>query len=133
MVDNEIDKKKDTSEVTKKTNKENSDEVKTEANKENRDGAKTEIIKETTKSIATKKNEPNLDQYGRIYATGKRKSSIARVWMKLGSGKITINGLLCEEYFKRETHRLIISQPLQTTSRLQTYDINCSVKGGGHS
>ena len=121
MSDNEIDKKKVTTEVTEKTNKENSGEVKTETNKE------------TTKSIATKKNEPNLDQYGRVYATGKRKSSIARVWMKLGSGKITINGLLCEEYFKRETHRLIISQPFQATSRLQTYDINCSVKGGGHS
>ena len=121
MIDNENENKKDTGEVKAETNKETVGEVKSKTTKEN------------TISVSTKKIEPNLDQQGRAYATGKRKSSIARVWMKLGSGKITINGLLCEQYFKRETHRLIISQPLQTTSRLETYDINCSGKGGGHS
>ena len=79
------------------------------------------------------KSIPNLDKHGRSYATGKRKSSIARVWMKLGTGKIMVNGLECEKYFERETHRLIIAQPLETTSRAQTYDIKCTVRGGGHS
>ena len=53
--------------------------------------------------------------------------------MKLGSGKITVNGQSCEQYFNRETHRLIIAQPLEKTSRAQSYDIDCSVRGGGHS
>ena len=57
-------------------------------------------------------NTPKIDKLGRSYATGKRKSSIARVWMKLGSGKIIVNGIDVEKYFKRETHRIIISQPL---------------------
>jgi small subunit ribosomal protein S9 len=76
---------------------------------------------------------PKIDKLGRAYATGKRKSSIARVWLKLGSGKIIVNGIECEKYFKRETHRLIISQPLEIVSRQETYDINCSVVGGGHT
>ncbi|MBH87992.1 MAG: 30S ribosomal protein S9 [Pelagibacterales bacterium] len=78
-------------------------------------------------------NLPKLDKLGRSYATGKRKSSIARVWMKLGSGKIIVNGIEVEKYFKRETHRIIISQPLELVERKETYDINCSVVGGGHT
>ncbi len=78
-------------------------------------------------------NSPKLDKLGRSYATGKRKSSIARVWMKLGSGKIIVNGIEVEKYFKRETHRIIISQPLELVERKETYDINCSVVGGGHT
>ena len=78
-------------------------------------------------------NTPKLDKLGRSYATGKRKSSIARVWMKLGSGKIIVNGIEVEKYFKRETHRIIISQPLELAERKETYDINCSVVGGGHT
>ena len=78
-------------------------------------------------------NTPKIDKLGRSYATGKRKSSIARVWMKLGSGKIIVNGIDVEKYFKRETHRIIISQPLELVERKETYDINCSVVGGGHT
>ena len=58
-------------------------------------------------------NTPKIDKLGRSYATGKRKSSIARVWMKLGSGKIIVNGIDVEKYFIRETHSIIISQPLE--------------------
>jgi small subunit ribosomal protein S9 len=76
---------------------------------------------------------PKIDSLGRAYATGKRKSSIARVWIKLGSGKIIVNGIECEKYFKRETHRIIISQPLEIVARKETYDITCSVVGGGHT
>ena len=78
-------------------------------------------------------NAPKIDKLGRSYATGKRKSSIARVWMKLGSGKIVVNGIEVEKYFKRETHRIIISQPLELVERKETYDISCSVVGGGHT
>ena len=102
---------------------------------ENKEEAASEIKDTTTTSSSddNKKNELNLDSLGRSYATGKRKSSIARVWMKLGTGKITVNAQPCEQYFKRETHRLIIAQPLEKTSREQSYDIDCSVRGGGHS
>ena len=72
-------------------------------------------------------NTPKIDKLGRSYATGKRKSSIARVWMKLGTGKIIVNGIDVEKYFKRETHRIIISQPLELVERRETYDINTSV------
>jgi len=95
------------------------------------------IIEEKTNAVEINKtNEeqsPKIDSLGRSYATGKRKSSIARVWLKLGSGKITINGTELEKYFKRETHRIIISQPLELVSRKETYDIDCSVVGGGHT
>jgi len=95
------------------------------------------IIEEKTNAVEINKtNEeqsPKIDSLGRSYATGKRKSSIARVWLKLGSGKITINGTELEKYFKRETHRIIISQPLELVSRKETYDIDCTVVGGGHT
>ena len=74
-----------------------------------------------------------IDKLGRSYATGKRKSSIARVWIKLGSGKIIVNGIPSDDYFKRETHRIIISQPLNLVSRSDRYDVVCSVSGGGLS
>jgi len=94
-------------------------------------------IEEKTNAIdinkANEEQSPKIDSLGRSYATGKRKSSIARVWLKLGSGKITVNGTEFEKYFKRETHRIIISQPLELVLRKETYDIDCSVVGGGHT
>ena len=90
-------------------------------------------IDANVKKNTNEDNAPKIDKLGRSYATGKRKSSIARVWMKLGSGKIIVNGIDVEKYFKRETHRIIISQPLELVERKETYDINCSVVGGGHT
>ena len=90
-------------------------------------------IDASVKNNTNEDNIPKIDKLGRSYATGKRKSSIARVWMKLGTGKIIVNGIDVEKYFKRETHRIIISQPLELVERKETYDINCSVVGGGHT
>ena len=87
----------------------------------------------SVEEIVNQDNTPKIDKLGRSYATGKRKSSIARVWMKLGSGKIIVNGIEVDKYFKRETHRIIISQPLELVERKETYDIHCSVIGGGHT
>ncbi|RVU81445.1 30S ribosomal protein S9 [Leucothrix sargassi] len=67
------------------------------------------------------------------YGTGRRKSSSARVFMKSGSGKITINKLAIEEYFGRETSRMVVRQPLDATESVDTFDINVTVKGGGDS
>lgn len=67
------------------------------------------------------------------YGTGRRKSSVARVFMKRGTGKITINGRALEEFFKRETGRMVVMQPLQLTDNVETFDIMVNVCGGGES
>ena len=77
--------------------------------------------------------EPKIDDLGRSYATGKRKNSIARVWIKPGNGKITINGRDQEVYFARPVLRLIIAQAFQVAERVDSYDVVATVKGGGLS
>ncbi len=77
--------------------------------------------------------EPKLDQYGRAYATGKRKNAIARVWLKRGNGKIIVNGKEYETYFARPVLQMIIRQPLVSAERMDQFDIMCTVKGGGLS
>ena len=74
-----------------------------------------------------------LDKQGRAYATGKRKNAIARVWLKPGSGKITINGRDQEVYFARPVLRMMIAQPLQVTDRLGQFDVDVTVEGSGLS
>ncbi|WP_447727087.1 30S ribosomal protein S9 [Sphingomonas koreensis] len=77
--------------------------------------------------------QQELDAYGRAYATGRRKDAVARVWIKPGSGKITINGRDQEVYFARPTLRLVINQPFGVAERDGQYDVICTVKGGGLS
>ncbi|UAB78447.1 30S ribosomal protein S9 [Erythrobacter sp. SCSIO 43205] len=77
--------------------------------------------------------EQELDAQGRAYATGRRKDATARVWLKPGTGKITVNGRDQEVYFARPTLRLIINQPFAITEREGQYDIVATVKGGGLS
>ena len=77
--------------------------------------------------------EQELDKQGRAYATGRRKDAVARVWLKPGSGKITINGRDQEVYFARPTLRLVINQVFGITEREGQYDVVCTVKGGGLS
>ncbi len=77
--------------------------------------------------------EPQIDDAGRTYATGKRKDAVARVWVTLGSGKLTVNGRTGEQYFARPVLRMILSQPFQVTERTDQYDIRATVKGGGLS
>ena len=67
------------------------------------------------------------------YATGRRKRSIARVWIKKGSGKIFVNGKEMIQYFKRPAHQIIVTKPLETINVMSQYDIKCNVKGGGLS
>jgi small subunit ribosomal protein S9 len=77
--------------------------------------------------------DKEVDAQGRAYATGRRKDAVARVWLKPGSGKITVNGRDQDVYFARPTLRLVINQPFQIADRLGQYDIVCTVKGGGLS
>jgi small subunit ribosomal protein S9 len=77
--------------------------------------------------------EQQLDKYGRAYATGRRKDAIARVWLKPGSGQITVNGREQEVYFARATLRLVINQPFDVAGREGQYDVVATVVGGGLS
>ncbi len=67
------------------------------------------------------------------YGTGRRKSSVARVFIKRGSGKITVNGRALDQYFHRETGRMIVRQPLELTGNATAFDIQVNVDGGGES
>ncbi len=77
--------------------------------------------------------EQKLDAQGRAYATGRRKNAIARVWIKPGSGKVTVNGRDVEVYFARPVLRMILQQPLEVAQRLGQYDLYVTVTGGGLS
>ncbi len=74
-----------------------------------------------------------VDKHGRAYATGKRKDAVARVWVKPGSGKITVNTRAFEVYFARPVLRMMIQQPLVSSNRQGQYDVICTVSGGGLS
>jgi small subunit ribosomal protein S9 len=74
-----------------------------------------------------------LDEQGRSYATGKRKDAVARVWIKPGAGRITVNGREVERYFARPVLRMLINQPFEVAGRAGQYDVLCTVKGGGLS
>ena len=76
---------------------------------------------------------PKVDKQGRAYATGKRKNAVARVWVKPGSGKITVNERTLEVYFARPVLRMILRQPLVAAGRDGQYDVICNVMGGGLS
>jgi small subunit ribosomal protein S9 len=82
---------------------------------------------------STPLREQELDAQGRAYATGRRKDAVARVWLKPGSGKVTVNGRDQEVYFARPTLRLVINQPFQIAEREGQYDVVCTVTGGGLS
>jgi small subunit ribosomal protein S9 len=73
--------------------------------------------------------EPKIDAQGRSYATGKRKNAIARVWIKPGSGRITVNGREVEVYFARPVLRMLIGQPFESASRTDQFDVVCTVTG----
>ena len=78
-------------------------------------------------------NIKNLDFKESKYATGRRKKSIAKVWLKKGTGKIIVNGKNYEKYFKRVNHKSELIKPFEIINQTTSYDVRCSVKGGGHS
>jgi len=77
--------------------------------------------------------EPKKDEFGRSYATGKRKDAVARVWIKPGSGKIVVNKREIENYFPRPVLRMMINQPFEVSNRENQFDVYCTVSGGGLS
>ena len=87
----------------------------------------------TTAAPEAPKYIKKVDKYGRAYATGKRKDAVARVWVKPGSGKVTVNTRDVEVYFARPVLRMMIQQPLVAAARAGQYDVICTVAGGGLS
>ncbi len=74
-----------------------------------------------------------LDFKDSKYATGRRKTSIAKVWLKKGSGQIYVNGKLFNKYFVSENHKMQITRPFELINQSTAYDVKCSVSGGGHT
>jgi len=77
--------------------------------------------------------QPVRDAQGRSYGTGRRKDAVARVWIKPGKGRVTVNGKEQRDYFGRETNLLVINQPFLLSDRLNQFDVFCTVTGGGLS
>ncbi len=94
-------------------------------------GAATGVVATPEEAAATA--EPKLDAQGRAYATGKRKDAVARVWIKPGGGKVSVNGRDVETYFARPVLRMILNQPFLVAERTGQYDVMCTVSGGGLS
>ena len=88
---------------------------------------------ENTNKTQIKSKKIKLDFKDSKYATGRRKKSVAKVWVKKGSGNIHVNGLKMNEYFKRPVHQIIVTRPLEISKVSSSYDVKCSVKGGGLS
>jgi small subunit ribosomal protein S9 len=82
---------------------------------------------------ATRAYTQKLDSLGRAYATGKRKNAVARVWLKRGAGKITVNAKDFAQYFARPVLQMLLKQPLQAVNRLSEFDVMATVSGGGLS
>lgn len=92
------------------------------------DNKETSLDKTDVKEL-----EKKLDKLGRAYSTGRRKTSVARVWVKPGSGNVIVNGKQEKDYFSSKTHRIILNQPLVEAKRKTELDVTCTVIGGGLS
>ena len=88
------------------------------------------VVASATESVT---REAKRDDLGRSYATGKRKDAVARVWVKPGSGKVTVNGKALNEYFARPVLQMILRQPFEVAGVTGQYDVQATVKGGGLS
>tara|TARA_A100001011_G_scaffold399803_1_gene510301 strand:- start:33 stop:470 length:438 start_codon:yes stop_codon:yes gene_type:complete len=80
-----------------------------------------------------KKTKLKLDFKDSKYATGRRKTSIAKVWLKKGTGKIYVNGRIYSDYFASDNHKMLIVRPFEIINQSTEYDVRCSVKGGGQT
>ena len=86
-----------------------------------------------TSEINSKKTKLKLDFRNSKYATGRRKTSIAKVWVKKGTGKIYVNGKIYSEYFVSENHKMQITRPFEIINQSTAYDVRFSFVGGGHT
>ncbi len=80
---------------------------------------------------SSKNNKLKLDFKDSKYATGRRKTSIAKIWLKKGSGKIYVNGKLFSDYFSNDNHKMQVTRPFDIINQPTSFDVRCTVKGGG--
>ncbi|HWT29584.1 MAG TPA: 30S ribosomal protein S9, partial [Propylenella sp.] len=92
-----------------------------------------DTLREPSAPVEAPTHVQKLDAFGRAYATGKRKDAVARVWVKPGSGRITVNDKDYTEYFGRPVLQMIIQQPIMLTDRGGQFDVMATVSGGGLS
>lgn len=97
------------------------------------DDAGTDAAAPVVASVSSTPTEPVIDEFGRSYATGRRKSAVARVWIKRGSGNISVNGKNLAAYFGRPVLQMIVQQPFGVAQREGEFDVVCTVRGGGPS
>lgn len=96
--------------------------------------AALEALSETSEAAAAPVAvEPKIDNLGRSYATGRRKNASARVWIKRGTGRVTVNGKDITTYFARPVLQMLLAQPFQTAEREGEFDVMATVAGGGLS
>ena len=88
---------------------------------------------ETPQNTEIKTKKVKLDFKESKYATGRRKKSIAKIWVKKGTGKIYVNGRTMDEYFTSGSHKMQITRPFEIINQATDYDVRCSVSGGGHT
>ncbi len=86
---------------------------------------------EEGQELINKSEKIKLDFKDVKYATGRRKTSIAKVWLKKGTGKIHVNGKSYDSYFKRESHKMQLLRPFELVNQNTNYDVKCNVRGGG--
>ena len=86
---------------------------------------------ETNQDTSVKSKKIKLDFKDSKYATGRRKTSIAKVWLKKGTGKIHVNGKNYDTYFKRDTHKMRLLKLFELINQSTSYDVKCNVRGGG--
>ena len=86
---------------------------------------------EKSQELINKSEKIKLDSKDVKYATGRRKTSIAKVWLKKGTGKIHVNGKSYDSYFKRESHKMQLLRPFELVNQNTNYDVKCDVRGGG--
>ena len=115
-----------------KVAKKSLEDLKTVVNEEKAVETPKEEVKEVKVEVAAKR-ESKKDKFGRSQATGKKKNAIARVFIKLGKGRITVNGRNMKDYFPRPVLQMIINQPFVVTSREGEFDVICTATGGGLS
>ncbi len=115
-----------------KVAKKSLEDLKTVVNEEKTIETPKEETKEVKVEVATKR-EPKKDKFGRSQATGKKKNAIARVFIKLGKGKIVVNDRDMKDYFPRPVLQMIINQPFVVTNRVGEFDVVCTAIGGGLS
>lgn len=104
------------------------EEAQVEENQVEEDQVEEDVSEETTDFLDEDSSDSTVEQ---VYATGKRKSAVARIWLRRGKGRFSVNNMSLDDYFNRETQSMIVKQPMRLTKNLNDFDVMAKVKGSG--